>query len=288
MTTPADHIDAKWGEPDPTHDPSILAHFRARPSDVLITTAPKAGTTWMQQILHQLRSGGDDQFHAIDEVVPWLELPRAGRHWSEVLADYEALPAPRIFKTHCTYEQTPGIDTARFILTSRDPRDCCISFYHHKRDMTDAAKARMNITHTEDFDAFLDEWLHYESWYRNVSSWWPHRNDDNVLWLRYEDLKQDLNAGLDSILGFLDWELGAQQRARVLTLCSFEWMKANTIRFARQDSTGEAVFKPGGFIRKGQVGDGKNTLSAEQERRILDRARQRLSPDCLAFFGIEA
>jgi hypothetical protein len=283
-----DIIDKKWGTPDPTHDPYVLAHFQARPTDVLITTAAKAGTTWMQQILHQLRSGGDDQFQSIDHVVPWLEFPRHGKHWSEVLDEYEALPNPRIFKTHCTYEQTPGLETARFILTSRDPRDCCLSFYHHKMDMTDEAKARMGITHPESFDAFLDEWLNYESWFRNVSSWWPHRNDNNVLWLRYEELKHDLNSGLDKILRFLDWQITDQQRTRVLSLCSFEWMKANTARFAQHTSTGEAMFKPGGFIRKGQVGDGKTTLTPEQESRIFDKARERLTPDCLAFFGIDA
>lgn len=287
MTT-ENTIDKKWGKPDPTHDPYALAHFQARPTDVLITTTAKAGTTWMQQILHQLRSGGDDQFHSIDEVVPWLEFPREGKHWSAVLSEYESLANPRIFKTHCTYEQTPGLDTARFILTSRDPRDCCISFYHHKMDMTDKAKVRLGITQPESFDAFLDEWLKYESWYRNISSWWPHRNDSNVLWLRYEDLKQDFNAGLDKILTFLNWEITREQRRNVLRLCSFEWMKENIARFAQHDSAGEPMFKPGGFIRKGQSGDGKASLTPEQELRIFDKARERLTPDCLAFFGIDA
>lgn len=284
-------IDPKWGQPDPTHDPYALANFQPRPSDVLITTAAKAGTTWMQQILHQLRSGGDEDFDSIDSVVPWLEFPREGKQWLEVLADYEDSPNPRLFKTHCTYEQTPGTSadhssTARIILTSRDPRDCCISFYHHKRDMTDEAKARMGITDPDNFDDFLDEWLKYESWYRNVSSWWPHRNDDNVLWLRYEDLKQDLNAGINQILAFLNWQITGQQRTHILTLCSFSWMKKNTIRFSQQGSD-VPMFKPGGFIRKGQVGDGKATLTPEQETRILDKARERLTPDCLTFFDID-
>mgnify|MGYP001552084253 FL=1 len=107
--------DSKWGTPGPTHDPAILAGFSARPSDVLINTAPKAGTTWMQQILHQLRSGGDPDFFSIDEVVPWLELPRTGKTVSEILATYEAMADPRLCKTHCTHEQTPGVDTARMI-----------------------------------------------------------------------------------------------------------------------------------------------------------------------------
>ena len=285
-------IDKKWGEPDPTHDPYALAHFKPRATDVLITTAAKAGTTWMQQILHQLRTGGDDQFQAIDDVVPWLELPRSGIHWSEVLAGYEALADPRLFKTHCTYEQTPGTDTAiknrpRIILTSRDPRDCCISFYHHKMDMTDEAKAQMGMTDPESFDHFLDDWLRFESWYRNVSSWWPHRNDENVLWLRFEDLKQDLNAGITQILDFLDWQISDAQRIRVLELCSFQWMKENAQRFTQQGLSDKPIFKPGGFIRKGQVGGGKAALTEAQEARILDKARQKLTPDCLDFFDID-
>ena len=133
-------LDPKWGQPDRTHDPWVLAHFQALESDVLITTAPKAGTTWMQQILYQMRTGGDPNFDTIDAVVPWLERPRAGKSWQQVLEDYDALPRPRLFKTHCTAEQTPGIGTASIILTVRDPRDCCVSFYHHLMNMTDEAR----------------------------------------------------------------------------------------------------------------------------------------------------
>lgn len=279
-------IGKKWGEPDPTHDPYTLAHFQPRPTDVLITTAAKAGTTWMQQILHQLRTGGDDQFQSIDDVVPWLELPRDGKHWSDVLAEFESQTDPRIFKTHCTYEQTPGTDTSRIILTSRDPRDCCVSFYHHKMNMTDKAKVRAGIVDPENFDEFLDGWLKYESWYRNVSSWWPHRNDDNILWLRYEDLKTNFDDSIEQILHFLGWTITDEQREKIMEFTSFQWMKENDQRFTRQGSSGESAFKPGKFIRKGHVGDGKATLTEEQEKRILDRARERLAPDCLKFLGI--
>jgi len=72
--------DPRWGELSPMHDPYVLANFQLRDTDVLITTPPKAGTTWMQQILHQLRSG-DASFSSIDELVPWLEITREGKSW---------------------------------------------------------------------------------------------------------------------------------------------------------------------------------------------------------------
>ncbi|MDH5649392.1 MAG: sulfotransferase domain-containing protein, partial [Gammaproteobacteria bacterium] len=146
------NLQSRWGKASPLHDPVLLANFSPRSSDILITTAPKAGTTWMQQILHQLRTGGDESFDFINQVVPWLELPREGFSHQERLEQFESMPDPRIFKTHCTYEQTPGVDICRIILTTRDPRDCCISFYHHVMNMTDEARRRSGLKWPVSFD----------------------------------------------------------------------------------------------------------------------------------------
>ncbi len=85
MLSSDEKIDPRWGVSHPMHDPYVLANFQPRSIDVLITTPPKAGTTWMQQILHQLRTGGDDSFLSIDDVVPWLEIMRKDKSWQQVL-----------------------------------------------------------------------------------------------------------------------------------------------------------------------------------------------------------
>jgi Sulfotransferase domain len=282
-TTPAPH----WGVPDPTHDPYILAAFQPRPTDILIVTAPKAGTTWMQQILHQLRSGGDSNFIAIDAVVPWLEFPRPDADRRTLLAQYEALPDPRAFKTHCTYEQAPGgVSIARIVLSSRDPRDCCLSFYHHLLGMTDAARASFGIEPPASFEEHVDQWLAAGAWYRNVRSWWPYHNHPNLLWLCYEDMKADLGAGIERIRAFLGWPLPEAARARVLEHCSFAWMKAHDRKFTHHANTDQAVFKPGAFIRKGEVGDHRTLMTAVQGERILARAREELPAEALCFLGL--
>jgi hypothetical protein len=279
-------LDPKWGQPDGTHDPWVLAHFQALETDVLITTAPKAGTTWMQQILYQMRSGGDTDFDNIDTVVPWLERPRKDKSWRQVLDDYDSLPRPRLFKTHCTAEQTPGIGTASIILTMRDPRDCCVSFYHHLMNMTDSARDIAGHQRPASFTAHVDNWLESAAWFRNVKSWWPYRDHEKVLLLRYKDLKRDLCEVVDQIAAFLDWELNPEQKANVLKYSSFDWMKAHDEKFSGQTDSGEASFKPGRFIRQGKVGAYKELITPALEKKILGRTHAELEPECLRFLGI--
>jgi len=289
--TENDEIDPRWGEPSPLHDPVILAHFKARPTDVLITTPPKAGTTWMQQILYQLRSGGDPDFSSIDEVVPWLEIQREGKSWQQILQHFETLPEPRIFKTHCTAEQTPGIGIAKIILTSRDPRDCCVSFYHHLMNMTDEARSNKEIPRPTSFDEHVEQWLEFAAWYRNVKSWWPYYDHPKVLWLRYQDMKNDIESSIDQITAFLDWKITDEQKQKVLEYSSFDWMKTHDEKFSNQGANDQGenktqVFKQGKFIRQGKVGKYRELMSDEQEQRILEKAKNMLEPECLRFLEL--
>ncbi|GMR18710.1 MAG: sulfotransferase domain-containing protein [Gammaproteobacteria bacterium] len=282
-----ENIAANWGRPTATHDPYVLAHFKPRPTDVLITTAPKAGTTWMQNILHQLRSGGDQNFHSIDEVVPWLEWPRKEQTWQQVIADYDKISDPRVFKTHCTYTQTPGgVEMARIILSSRDPRDCCVSFYHHVLDFTDDARKHAGISMPESFEAHVERWLSVASWYRNIKSWWPHHGHPNVLWLRYQDMKSDLPETINQICNFLEWSITKDQQQRVLEFSSFNWMKRHANKFIHRKGDGKPLFKPGGFIRKGTVGDYRSLMTPDQERRIIEKAKAMLPAEAIEFLGL--
>jgi hypothetical protein len=153
-------------------------------------------------------------------------------------------------------------------------------------DMTNDARERVGFDRLHTFDDVFETWMNYAAWYRNIQSWWPHINDSNVLWLRFEDMKTSLEDTVDRISAFLGWRISADQRNKVLQYSSFDWMKAHSDKFTRQVKSHQPSFKPGGFIRKGEVGDHKTKLSAEQEQRILEKAAQLLEPDCLRFLGL--
>src|SRR5271154_941717 len=87
--------------------------FVPRPSDVIIASYAKCGTTWLQQMVHSLRTGGDLDFDDISRVVPWIEPA------SDLALDLDGAQRgePRAFKSHLSYDKVPA--GARYIFSVR-------------------------------------------------------------------------------------------------------------------------------------------------------------------------
>ena len=80
------------------------------PDDVILSSYPRSGTTWMQHILRLLRNGGKDDGVNLDDAVTWLEALKAAHGKVLKLNPNEAdiLPSPRTLKVHLPYQLTPG------------------------------------------------------------------------------------------------------------------------------------------------------------------------------------
>ena len=90
-------------------------NFKPLSSDVILSTPPKTGTTWLQQICHGLRSGGNMDFDEIGMVIPCLE------HAHEYgYTDLQAPQpyAPRVYKTHLWHPSCPK-GAAKYIVLQR-------------------------------------------------------------------------------------------------------------------------------------------------------------------------
>lgn len=95
--------------------------YTPRPDDVTIAGHPKSGTTWLRQILHQLRTGGTEDFDNIVDVVPFIVNYKA-KTPHELNAEQTA--SPRVFHTHCLYDDIPKMEgISRFVVIIRDPYD---------------------------------------------------------------------------------------------------------------------------------------------------------------------
>lgn len=78
--------------------------FVPKPNDIILSTAHKSGTTWMQQIIQSLRSNGDMNFEEICLVIPEIDFCE---DYQPGALEKPQTYQPRVFKTHFEHSQTP-------------------------------------------------------------------------------------------------------------------------------------------------------------------------------------
>jgi hypothetical protein len=255
-----------------------LAHveFVARPDDVFIVTYPRSGTTWMQMILYQLTTDGSMDFPHIYEYCPWFESSsRSG-------LGFEARPSPRLFKSHLPYKKIPK-GPCKYIYVARDGKDVAVSYYHLYQSHNG-----YQGTFAKFFDLYLRGKVEFGSWFEHVQGWWRHRNDPTVLFLRYEDLLDDLEGTVRKITAFCEFNIAPDRMPTILERCRFAFMKQHESQF---DPVTGASWEQGAqgkaFLRNGRTGDWKGQLSPEQVTRF-DRAFERLLGQAGIDFSPEA
>ena len=216
----------------------------------------------------------DAPFH---HICPWLEAADSPDNFSkEEVVD--RLPSPRLFYSHAYYGKMPGgppnTSPAKYVYLARNPKDTFVSFYHFHVKMQE--RMVFGRTWDEFFDEFIKGRVFFGSWWDQIPEWWTHRNEKNVLFLKYEDLKKDLPKYVKIIADFLGYNLEKDTIVKIASMCTFEEMKTTTTMGANNQR----------FMRKGVVGDWKGQLSEEQSAIIDARYAEAVKGTGLEFeFG---
>jgi len=216
-------------------------NFKAGKGDVFISTYPKTGTTWMQQICHQLRSGGHTDFDEISEesIVPWLEVgPAIG-----IDISLPQTAAPRVFKTHQTLQSMSHmeVDGAKYLCVVRDPIAALLSQFKFGMSMNEPSATdtrdvnkyvrQANITRGGEGESTRQPTFGSTIW-EFYTEFWKCRKQPNVLVIVYENMRKDLSSQLDRIADFLGLPTVTDElRQKVLDLSSMEWMSKNDEKF---------------------------------------------------------
>ena len=254
--------------------------------DIFIATFPKCGTTWLQQICleltrHETNANGEAEGRGAPmdyHESPWPEamlfrpagapgpaykgrtleeLSRCFR-WGGTKNGKEAL---RFLKTHARIEHLPGLYRStdrplrtRAIVVTRNPKDACVSMFHHAR--------RIPVF---EYDGSFDDWVaryargHVESgsYWEWHTGWWleKQKRPNTILWIHFEDLKRSPAEEIAKIARFLgvadDMDEGSLQALvqRTIKATTFKKMKTQ--------------YKSGHF-RKGKSGGWRACFSAAQ------------------------
>lgn len=240
--------------------------FEPRPTDVFVVTYPRSGTTWMQFLAYLLVSDRRLEFEHISQVCPWYERSLAlGTRTAE---DFARLTSPRIFKSHLRPEWVPS--PARIIYVERDGLDVLVSYFHFYRSHLGFQGA-----FDEFYERFMEGTLQYRSWFDHVQAWRRAEGRRSVLWIRYEDMKQQPESTIERVAEYLGRPVDAESRAQIASMVAYDFMKAHETKF---DPITEHLidrrFMPGSFIRSGESGVGKARLDARQIERFETRQRK--------------
>ncbi|XP_053117515.1 sulfotransferase 1B1-like [Hemicordylus capensis] len=253
-----------------------IENFEARPDDLLISTYPKAGTTWMQEIVYLVLVGGDVEKAKQTPLhvrIPFLEICSPPPLPSGVDKLLNA-PSPRVIKTHLPFQLVPKSfweKNCKMIYVARNAKDNLVSYYFFDQ---------MNLTQPDPgpWDGYVTKFMEgtvpWGSWYDHVRRYWDEKENHRILYLFYEDMKEDLAREVQRVMDFLEVDLPEDVVQKIVHHTTFEVMKDNPM--ANYDTVPNTIFDKtkGTFMRKGEVGDWKNYFTVAQ-RETFDADYQR-------------
>ncbi|CAH0395134.1 unnamed protein product [Bemisia tabaci] len=255
-----------------------VCDLEIRDDDIFVCSYPKSGTTWTQEMVWCIANDLDYKRAQIaqDKRFPFLECTghanygKARNECPEIeMEDFvtdslkfiRELESPRFIKSHLPFcllpKQLTNFSTeAKIVYVCRNPKDACISQYHH---------SQLFLGYSGNFEMFcelfLNDMLPYSPYWDHIRTFWEHRNNPKVLFLTYEDLKKDLGSAIKKTAKFLGKSLSNEQVSSLVEYLSFDNMKRNKavnkeqVKMLNQKCGGFKI--DGSFIRSGVVGGGK-------------------------------
>ncbi|GFO22778.1 sulfotransferase [Plakobranchus ocellatus] len=256
-----------------------VREFGVRGEDVFIVTYPKAGTTWMQEIVWLLLNDADFAGAAASPVYmrsPFLEFK------DDVLKEVgldiaEAMPSPRVIKTHLPLKLMPKQlfeKKPKVIVLFRNPKDVCCSYYNFYRSSSSFGDFQGEWP--QFLDMFMEGHVDHGSWFDFTKSWWPLNGSDNFRFVFYEDLKMNLLEEVKKLALFLGkTDLSPEMLTKISDHCSFESMKTNPMTNHEDVYSIDSSVSP--LLRKGTVGDWKNHFTVQQNEDFDREYKEKMS-----------
>lgn len=186
-----------------------LYNFKVRPDDIWVISFPKTGTTWTQEMVWMLYNNLDYKTSSsmfIEDKFTFLErgiIFDKENNLTEVsfIDALNRMPSPRFLKSHLPAQLLPKelwLVKPRIVYVTRNPKDTAISFYHHLRNIRN-----WKVDFRDFLDKFLSNKILFQPFHTHVLNFWSMRNEENILFLTYEKMKDDLKNVLDRTSKFL-------------------------------------------------------------------------------------
>ncbi|MEE6475076.1 hypothetical protein FKM82_010610 [Ascaphus truei] len=230
-----------------------LESFEAREEDLLAVTYPKCGTNWIVQILHEMVYPMQNDHPTLHQAMIEFGKP-------EKVQKLKDRPSPRVLSSHLYYDDIPKSileKKVKILVIFRNPKDTAVSYFHFYN-------SNPVLPTYSSWDLFFKDYMSGKvccgSYFDHALAWNKHIDEENVLIITFEEMKEDLPIQLKKISKFFGISLTEDQILLIENRTTFTSMKAKSKE--THGKFGDA------FFRKGDVGDWSSLFTEAQSQEM--------------------
>ncbi|KAK9707135.1 hypothetical protein RND81_07G174700 [Saponaria officinalis] len=269
-------------------------HFQAQPSDLLLITPPKCGTTWLKALLFTVVNRQKMAPQALNhplithnphDLIPFLELKV---YVDLQVPDLSKHTSPRVFSTHLPVGSLPkSVEETgcKIVYLCRDPKDVFISLWEFANKLRPHGKVKLELE--DAYDMFCKGVSLCGPFWDHVLGYWKYSLEKahKVLFLKFEDMKEDPKLHLKKLAKFCGCPFSLEEEnegiiEEIIELCSFGNLSNLEVNKVGKLSSGE---ENKAFFRKGDVGDWINYLTPNMIVQIDKITHEKFHPSGLRF-----
>lgn len=290
--------EKKWVTPYSfTEKGAPLYNMKPRPDDTWVVTYPRSGTTWTLELVWLVAN--DMNFEGaknqnLHHRFPFVDLDMITSHYkpkeSEIIdinapklnpAFADRLPSPRFIKSHLPFDLLPNVldSGCKVVYVARNPKDVVVSWYNFQKDMKEI-KFQGNF---EDFcEYFMKDLCLYSPYWTHLKDAWAERHRPNLLYIFYEELKNDLPGTIKKVAKFFGKSYSEEQIEKLADHLHIDNFRKNPMVNTPSPKVYETL-EPSLFIRQGKVGGWKEVFTPELEAKFDAWIKENLKDTDLKF-----
>jgi aryl sulfotransferase len=288
------------------YDSARWERLALREGDIVISTPPKCGTTWMQRLCALLIFDTEELERPLTEISPWLDMLTSDIE--SIVALLGAQTHRRFIKTHTPLDGLPWDERVTYLCVGRDPRDVALSWDNHLAnfDLEAFLAAREAAVGLDDLAGVTmpeppprDPLERFWSWslrdaivtedlfglaglFHHLGTFWARRDDPNIALFHYADLSADLPGQLARLAEVLGINRPAARIAELAGAATFERMRARATDFA-PEVTHRIWRSNEQFFHRGLNGQWRELLDEKDLARYEARVTELAPPDLAAW-----